>query len=164
MDLLTPGIGLIFWAGIIFLFLLFILKKFAWKPINESINNRNKSIEDALKQADIAREEMKQLKADNEKILSEARLERDKMLQDANKMKEKIIGQAKGEAQKEVDKIKKNATAEIEAQKTAAMQEIRNQVLDLSLVVAEKLVRKELSSSSEQERLVEDLLKDIKLN
>jgi len=164
MDLVTPGIGLVFWTGIIFAILLFVLTKFAWKPINKMITNRNQSIEDALKQADLAREEMKQLKADNERILSEARLERDKMLQDAKEMKNKIIGEAKGEAQKEVEKVKKAATAEIEAQKAAAMEEIRNQVLDLSVLVAEKVIRKELKSTNEHEKFVDDLLKDVKLN
>ncbi|PLX09316.1 MAG: ATP synthase F0 subunit B [Marinilabiliales bacterium] len=164
MDLVTPGIGLVFWTGIIFAILLFVLTKFAWKPINKMITNRNQSIEDALKQADLAREEMKQLKADNERILSEARLERDKMLQDAKEMKNQIIGEAKGEAQKEVEKVKKAATAEIEAQKAAAMEEIRNQVLDLSVLVAEKVIRKELKSTNEHEKFVDDLLKDVKLN
>lgn len=164
MDLVTPGIGLIFWTGIVFAILLFVLTKFAWKPINKMINARNQSIEDALNQADLAREEMKKLQADNEKIFAEARLERDKMLQEAKALKDEIVGQAKGEAQKEVEKIKKSASIEIEAQKFAAMEEIRNQVLDLSVLVAEKVIRKELKSGPEHEKLIDDLLKDVKLN
>ncbi len=164
MDLVTPGIGLIFWTGIIFAILLFVLTKFAWKPINKMITSRNQSIEDALNQADLAREEMKKLQADNERILAEARLERDKMLKEAKDLKDEIVGQAKGEAQKEVEKIKKSASAEIEAQKSAAMEEIRNQVLDLSVLVAEKVIRKELKSGPEHEKLIDDLLKDVKLN
>ena len=164
MDLVTPGIGLIFWTGLIFAILLFLLAKFAWKPINKSISDRNQSIEDALNQAALAKEEMKQLKSDNEKILAEARLERDNMLKDAKEIKEKIIAEAKGEAVKEVEKVKKSASLEIAAQKSAALEEIRNQVLDLSVLVAEKVIRKELKTSTDHENLVDDLLKDVKLN
>jgi F-type H+-transporting ATPase subunit b len=164
MDLVTPGIGLIFWTGIIFAILLFLLTKFAWKPISKMISARNQSIEDALNQAELAREEMKKLQSDNEKILAEARVERDKMLHEARNLKDQIVGEAKGEAKKEVEKIKKAATAEIQAQKSAAMEEIRNQVLELSVLVAEKVIRKELKSSVEHEKLIDDLLKDVKLN
>ncbi len=164
MDLVTPGIGLIFWTGIIFATLLVLLTKFAWKPINKSITKRNQSIEDALNQAELAREEMKKLHSDNEKILAEARLERDKMFKDARDIKEQIVSSAKKEAIIEVDKVKKSATLEIEAQKSAALEEIRNQVLDLSVLVAEKVIRKELKTSIEHETLVDDLLKDVKLN
>ncbi|MDD2386065.1 MAG: F0F1 ATP synthase subunit B [Bacteroidales bacterium] len=164
MDLVTPGIGLIFWTGIIFAVLLFVLTKFAWKPINNMISKRNQSIEDALNQAEIAREEMKKLQADNEKIFAEARIERDKMMQEAREIKDQIVGQAKNEAQIEVDKIKKAANRDIIAQKTAAMEEIRNQVLDLSVLVAEKVIRKELKSTPQHEQLIDDLLKDVKLN
>ncbi|MDD2634780.1 MAG: F0F1 ATP synthase subunit B [Bacteroidales bacterium] len=164
MELVNPGIGLIFWTGIIFALLLVILSKFAWKPINNMISKRNQSIEDALNQADLAREEMKKLQADNEKIFAEARVERDKILSEAREIKEQIVGQAKDEAQSEVDKIKKAATQEIKAQKTAAMEEIKNQVLDLSVLVAEKVIRKELEATPEQEQLIDNLLKDVKLN
>lgn len=164
MDLVTPGIGLIFWTGLIFLVLLFILTKFAWKPINKMINARSQSIEDALNLAEKAREEMKELQAGNEKIMAEARLERDNMMKEAREIKEQIIAEAKSEAVKEVDKVKKAASMEIAAQKAAAMEEIRNQVLDLSVLVAEKVIRRELKSKSENEALVDDILKDIKFN
>ncbi len=164
MDLVTPGIGLIFWTGLIFAVLLFVLTKFAWKPINNMISKRSQSIEDALNQAEIAREEMKQLQADNEKIFAEARIERDKMMQEAREIKDQIVGKAKDEARTEVDKIKKAASQEIKAQKIAAMEDIRNQVLDLSVLVAEKVIRKELETSPAQEQLIDDLLKDVKLN
>jgi len=164
MDLVTPGIGLIFWTGLIFLFLLFVLTKFAWKPINKMISERNQSIEDALNLAEKAREEMKQLKSDNDKIMAEARLERDKMMKEAREIKDQIVSEAKNEAIKEVDKVKKAAAMEISAQKAAAMEEIRNQVLDLSVIVAEKVLRRELSSNSDNEKLVDDLLKDVKFN
>lgn len=164
MDLVTPGIGLIFWTGLIFIILLLILTKFAWKPINKMINARNQSIEDALNLAEKAREEMKELQAGNERIMAEARLERDKMMKEAREIKEQLISEAKSEALKEVDKVKKAASMEIAAQKAAAMEEIRNQVLDLSVLVAEKVIRREIKSKSENEALVDDILKDIKFN
>lgn len=164
MELVTPGIGLVFWTTIIFAILLLALSKFAWKPINKMITSRNQSIEDALNQAELAREDMKKLQANNEKVLAEARIERDKMLREAKSLKEEIVGQAKGEAQKEVEKLKKSAKTEIEAQKSAAMEEIRNQIIDLSVLVAEKVIRTELKSGTEHEKLVDDLLKDVKLN
>jgi F-type H+-transporting ATPase subunit b len=164
MDLVTPGIGLIFWTGLIFTILLIILTKFAWKPINKMITARNQSIEDALNLAEKAREEMKELQAGNERIMAEARLERDKMMKEAREIKEQLIAEAKSEAIKEVDKVKKAATMEIAAQKAAAMEEIRNQVLDLSVLVAEKVIRRELKSKSDNEALVDDILKDIKFN
>jgi len=164
MDLVTPGIGLIFWTGIIFAFLLFILTKFAWKPINKMISARSQSIEDALNQAEKAREEMKQLQAGNEKIIAEARLERDKMMREAKELKDQIVAEAKSEAQREVEKLKKSAALEITAQKSAAMEEMRNQVLDLSVIVAEKVLRRELKSKPDNEKLVDELLKDVKFN
>lgn len=164
MDLVTPGIGLIFWTGVIFLTLLLILTKVAWKPINKMIENRNQSIEDALKMAEKAREEMKELQANNEKILAEARAERDKMLKEAREMKEQIISQAKDEASKEMERIRKNVTMEIEAQKASAVEELKNTVADLSIQIAEKLVRKELKSDADHQQLVESLLKDVKFN
>ncbi|MCA1917897.1 MAG: F0F1 ATP synthase subunit B [Flavobacterium piscis] len=164
MDLVTPGIGLIFWTGIIFLTLLFILTKVAWKPINKMIENRNQSIEDALKMAEKAREEMKQLQAENEKILSDARAERDKILKEARDMKEQIVAQAKEEAVKEMERIRKNVGMEIEAQKAAAIEEMKNTIVDLSIEVAKKVIRKELKSDNEHQQLVESMLKDIKFN
>jgi F-type H+-transporting ATPase subunit b len=128
------------------------------------ITARNQSIEDALNLAEKAREEMKELQAGNERIMAEARLERDKMMKEAREIKDQLIAEAKSEAIKEVDKVKKAASMEIAAQKAAAMEEIRNQVLDLSVLVAEKVIRRELKSKSENEALVDDILKDIKFN
>lgn len=164
MDLVTPGIGLVFWTSIIFILLLIILTAVAWKPINNMINRRNQSIEDALNQAEKAREEMKMLSANNEKIIAEARLERDKLIKEARELKDQIISQAKEEATKEVNKIKRSAEMEIEAKKYAAVEEMKNQVLDLSVAVAEKILRHKLESSKEQENLVSNLIKDVKLN
>jgi F-type H+-transporting ATPase subunit b len=164
MDLVTPNIGLIFWTTIIFIVLLLILSKAAWKPISKMINKRNQSIEDALNMAETAREEMKSLQASNEKILVEARMERDNLIKEAREIKDQIISQAKDEAIKEVNKIKKAAETEIENQKFAALEDIKNQVLDLSVAVAEKVLRQELKNPGSQEELVNDLLKEIKLN
>jgi F-type H+-transporting ATPase subunit b len=159
-----PGVGLIFWTSIIFIILLLILGKVAWKPINKMINNRNQSIEDALNMAEKAREEMKQLKAGNEQIMIEARIERDNILKEARELKEQIVAEAKQEARKEVEKLKKNASMEIAAQKAAAVEEIRNQVLDLSILVAEKVIRREVKDKKDNQVLVDDILKDVKFN
>lgn len=165
MDLVTPGIGLIFWTSIIFIALVVILGKAAWKPINKMVDKRNQSIEDALNQADKARDEMKQLQADNKKIMEEARIERDKLLKEARDVKDQIILQAKEEAQKEVERLKNIASMEIEAQKASVMEEVKNLVLDLSVAVAEKVIRHELKTNKEeQEELVKSLLKDVKFN
>lgn len=164
MDLIMPGVGLIFWTSIIFIILLLILGKVAWKPINKMINNRNQSIEDALNMAEKAREEMKQLKAGNEQIMIEARIERDNILKEARELKEQIVAEAKQEARKEVEKLKKNASMEIAAQKAAAVEEIRNQVLDLSILVAEKVIRREVKDKKDNQVLVDDILKDVKFN
>lgn len=164
MDLIIPGVGLIFWTSIIFIILLLILGKVAWKPINKMINNRNQSIEDALNMAEKAREEMKQLKAGNEQIMIEARIERDNILKEARELKEQIVAEAKQEARKEVEKLKKNASMEIAAQKAAAVEEIRNQVLDLSILVAEKVIRREVKDKKDNQVLVDDILKDVKFN
>lgn len=164
MDLVTPGIGLIFWTGLIFTILLIVLTKFAWKPINKMISSRNQSIEDALNMAEKAREEMKSLQAGNEKIMAEARVERDNLMREAREIKDQIVTQAKQEAMAEVEKIKKSAAMEIAAQKSAAMDEIKNQVLDLSVLVAEKVLRRELKTKADNESLVDDLLKDVKFN
>jgi F-type H+-transporting ATPase subunit b len=164
MDLIIPGVGLIFWTSIIFIILLLILGKVAWKPINKMINNRNQSIEDALNMAEKAREEMKQLKAGNEQIMIEARIERDNILKEARELKEQIVAEAKQEAGKEVEKLKKNASMEIAAQKAAAVEEIRNQVLDLSILVAEKVIRREVKDKKDNQVLVDDILKDVKFN
>ncbi len=164
MDLVTPGIGLIFWTTIIFLTLLIVLAKVVWKPINKAINKRSQSIEDALKQAEIAREEMKALQANNEKIMDEARAERDKMLKEAREIKDQIVAQAKTEAAKEAAKVMAEAEQKRDAMMVAAMADLKNQVLDLSIAVAEKVVRKQISTTSEQEMLVNDLVKEIKFN
>ncbi len=164
MELIQPGVGLIFWTTIIFIVLLLILRKFAWKPINNMVDKRNQSIEDALNQAELAREEMRNLTANNEKILAEARVERDLILKQARDVKDEIITTAKEEAVAEVNKIKKQAEIDIDNQKAKAIEEMKNQVLELSILVAEKVIRQELKDKNEQEVLVNKILENVNIN
>ncbi|HXK81199.1 MAG TPA: F0F1 ATP synthase subunit B [Bacteroidales bacterium] len=164
MDLVTPNVGLIFWTGILFVLLLLILWKFAWKPILGTINKRNQSIEDALNAADKARQDMQKLQADNKKIIAEAATERDRMLKEAREFGDDIIKKAKEDAKLEIIKLKENAQMEISAQKAGAINEIKNQVAVLSVDIAEKILRRSLSTEEKHDDLVNDMLKDIKLN
>lgn len=164
MDLITPGIGLVFWTVITFIFLLIILRKFAWKPILGAVNEREESIKNALLEADKARQQMHDLKADNEKILKEARTERDTMLKEARELKDAIINEAKDEAKNQADKIIKQAKASIENEKQAAMTDLKNQIGELSINIAEKIVKQKFSSEDKQLKLVDELLDDVKLN
>lgn len=164
MDLITPEWGLIFWTGISFVILLFILGKFAWKPILKSVNDREDSILDALEQAENAKREMQNLQADNERILKEARLEREAMLKEARELKDKIISDAKEEAQEQANKLITQAQTAIESEKKTAMAELKNHVAGLALDIAEKVVKEELSNKDKQIKLVESMLGDAKLN
>ncbi len=164
MDLVTPGIGLVFWTALTFLILLFILRKFAWKPILGAVSEREDSIKDALAEAEKAREEMQHLKSDNERILKEARAERDTMLKEAREIKDNMINEAKEEAREQANKMIEQAKTTIENEKLAAITDLKNQVADLSIDIAEKVVKKELSTKEKQLELVEDMLGDIKLN
>lgn len=164
MDLVTPGIGLTFWTVLIFGLLLIILRLVAWKPINQVLDKRSKSIDEAISAADKARIEMKELKANNEVIIAQAKSERDKILVDARNMSEKIVSEAKNEANQEVKQLIENAKKEIDNMKKAAYEDIKNQVVDLSIAVAQKVIKKELDDSKVQDELINDLLKDAKLN
>lgn len=164
MELVTPGFGLVVWTIITFLFLLFILRKFAWKPILGAVEEREDGIKSALASAESARKEMQNLKADNERILNEARAEREAMLKDARDIKVKMIADAKDEAQSQANKMIEQAQTAIESEKKAAMAELRNQVASLSIDIAEKVVRQELSNKDKQLQLVESMLSDAKLN
>lgn len=164
MDLVTPEIGLIFWTSLSFLILLFILRKFAWKPILNSVSTREQSIKDALAAAEAAKREMENLTADNERILKEARQERDSMMKEARELKTKMISDAKEEAKAEADKMIAQAQAAIESEKKAAVAELKNQVASLSVEIAEKVVKDELSNKDKQLKLVEDMLGDATLN
>jgi F-type H+-transporting ATPase subunit b len=156
--------GLFFWQVLIFVGLIFLLKKFAWKPILDAVNDREQGIKDALLSAENARQEMQNLQADNLRILNEARAERDAMLKEAREMKEKMIADSKNEAQAQGQKMIDQAKAAIESEKNAAMAELKLQVSTLSLSIAEKLLKEELSNKESQTKLVEKMLGDVKLN
>ncbi len=164
MDLVTPGFGLVFWTVITFLILLYILKKFAWKPILGAVSSREESIKNALAAAEAARREMENLQADNERILQEARAEREAMLKDAREMKNKMIADAKEEAKQSADKMIAQAQEAIQSEKKAAIAELKGQVASLSLEIAEKVIKQELSNKGQQEKLVEDMLGKATLN
>ena len=164
MDLVTPELGLIFWTSLSFLILLFILGKFAWKPILNAVNDREDSIKDALQEAEKARLEMQNLKSDNEKILKEARAERDGMIKDAREIKDSMISEAKEEAKAQATKLIEQAKTTIQNEKLAAITELKNQVADLSIDIAEKVMKNELSNKDKQVELVEKMLGDIELN
>jgi F-type H+-transporting ATPase subunit b len=164
MDLILPSSGLIFWQLIAFLALLFILIKFAWKPMLAALEERESSIENALKSAERARNEMANLKADNERLLQEARLERDNILKKAQEASVKMIEDAKNEAAKVAAQQIENAKAVIETEKKAALTEVKNQVALLTLEVTEKLLRRTLADETSQKALVDEFVKDIKLN
>ena len=164
MDLITPELVLVFWTLVTFLILLFILRKFAWKPILGAVSDREEGIKDALASAEKARQEMENLTADNERILQEARAEREAMLKDARDVKNKMIADAKGEAQAQASKMIEQAQLAIESEKKAAMAELKSHVAGLSLDIAEKVVRDELSNKDKQLKLVEDMLGEATLN
>ncbi len=164
MDLIIPSAGLVFWQLFGFLALLFILIKFAWKPILASLAEREASIDNALKAAEQARNEMANLKAENEKLLQEARIERDTILRKAQEASAKMIEDAKTEAGKQGAIMIENAKAVIETEKKAALTEVKNQVAMLTLEVTEKLLRKNLTEDKAQSALVDEFIKDLKLN
>jgi F-type H+-transporting ATPase subunit b len=156
--------GLFIWQIVIFVGLILLLKKFAWKPILDAVNDREEGIKNALLSAENARKEMQNLHADNQRILQEARMERDNMLKDAREIKEKMIADSKEEAQAQGLKMIEQAKAAIESEKNAAMAELKLQVSTLSLSIAEKLLKDELSNKEAQTKLVEKMLGDVKLN
>ena len=164
MDLVTPDVGLLFWTVISFFVLLFLLRKFACKPIVGTVNDRETSIREALESAEKARLEMQNLTADNERILKEARVERETMLKEAREIKAKMISDAKDEAQTQANKMIEQAQIAIASEKKSAMAELKNHVAGLSVDIAEKMVREELSNKDKQLKLVENMLGEAKLN
>ncbi|PWH83854.1 F0F1 ATP synthase subunit B [Algibacter marinivivus] len=152
------SLGLFFWQAVLFLALVFLLRKFAWKPILDSVNDREEGIKNALDSAEKAKLEMQNLQADNEKLLKEARAEREAMLKDAREMKNKMIEDAKAEASESASKLVAQAQASIESEKKAAIAELKSQVANLSVEIAEKVVRTELSNKDKQLQLVETML------
>ena len=164
MDLITPQLGLLFWQTVLFLLLLFLLTKFAWKPIMTSLKEREDSIESALRMADQAKLEMQQLKAGNEKLMTEARHERDRTLAEAQQMATQLIEMAKNKATEEGARMITQAREAIQTEKNAALAAVRNTAAQLSLDIAERILRRELTDTSSQQKLVEEYLKDVKLN
>jgi len=164
MDLVSPNPGLILWTAITFLILLFILKKYAWKPILKAVTDRENSIESALLKADAVREEMARLTNENEALLKQARAERDAIIAEGTKVKNQIISDAKESAQKEGARQIELARQEINNQKLIAIADVKNQVASLSLEIAEKVLRKQFEDHKKQDELVKELLRDVKLS
>ena len=163
MDLVTPDIGLLVWTTISFAILYLILKKFAWGPILGAVSEREQSIKDALDAANKAKEEVENLKADNEKILNEARAEKEAMLKEAREIKSKLIADAEEEAKNKSEKMVDAAKTAIENEKNAAMSELRTTVVELSVGIAEKVISEELDDKNKQLKIIENMLEDSKL-
>jgi F-type H+-transporting ATPase subunit b len=164
MDLLLPHLGLIVWTLLAFIIVLFILKKFAWKPILKGLHDREANIASSIATAERVRQEMAELKSENEALLATAREERAIMLREAKEIKEKIINDAKDEAKAQASKIITDAQLSINNQKMAAMTDLKNQVGKLVIEVSEKVLRRELSNKSEQEGYIRQLAEEVKMN
>jgi F-type H+-transporting ATPase subunit b len=162
--LITPNIGLMFWTILTFVVLLIVLRKFAWGPILSGLKERETSIENALSEAQLAREEMKNLRAENENLLNQARAERDKMLKEAKETREKLISDAKTQAQEEGKKIVAQAKESINKEKEQAFRELKEQVVILSTEAASRILKRELSAQQNQEALIETYLNDVNPN
>lgn len=158
------SIGLFFWVAVIFSIIMFVMIKFAWKPIMNAINEREEGIQKSLDEAENARKEMQNLKADNEKLLKEARAERDAMMKEARELKDKILADAKEEAEAQTTSMIASAKETIEQEKQAAVAELKTKVADLSIGIAKSVVKKELASQDDQLKFVEGMLKDVTLN
>jgi F-type H+-transporting ATPase subunit b len=164
MDLLIPDPGLFIWQVIIFLALVLLLRTLAWKPILSSLKERETSIQQALDSAEKAKEEMTKLQAGNEQLLRQAREERDKIIREARDAANRLIDTAQTEAKKSADKLIEDAKAVINTEKAAALRDVKEQVALFSLQIAEKLIKKNLSSDQAQKDLVSEYLKETKLN
>tara|TARA_B100000676_G_C18022871_1_gene813733 strand:- start:674 stop:1174 length:501 start_codon:yes stop_codon:yes gene_type:complete len=157
MSLVTPAIGLIFWTTVVFTLLLLLLKKFAWKPILNAVDERNKNIDDALKAADKAKEEMNLLNAENERVLNEAKTERDNLLKEARTMKQEIISDAKKQASIEAEKMIAIAKEQISNEKMKVVTELKNQVAEIAISIAEKVIKEELTLDKHKEIIKREL-------
>jgi len=158
------SLGLFVWQTVLFLGLLFLLKKYAWGPILGAVNEREAGIKDALNLAEKAKTEMENLQADNQKLLREARAEREAMLKEARELKNHMIESAKTEAKEEANKLVTQAQAAIASEKKAAIADLKSVVAELSISIAEAVVREELSDKAKQEKLVESMLENATLN
>ncbi|MDX1348619.1 MAG: F0F1 ATP synthase subunit B [Putridiphycobacter sp.] len=164
MELITPSVGTIIWSSIVFIILMLLLAKFAWKPMLKAVNDREASIADSLALAEKTKAEMAQLQSENEALLKEARVERDKIIKEANEASKAMVAEAKDKAQAEADKIIGDAHKAITNEKNAAMSEIKSHVAALSLEIAEKVIKGELASSDKQKALASQLAEDISVN
>ncbi|MCX6233057.1 MAG: F0F1 ATP synthase subunit B [Bacteroidetes bacterium] len=164
MGIVTPGIGLIFWMTLSFGILVFILAKFAWIPILATLHEREKTIEEALHQADRARDEMKALKSDNEELLRQAKEERSAILKDARDIRENMIEEAKNKANQEYNRILESAKESINYEKMAAITELKNQIATLSIDIAEKILKEELSNKESQKKHIDKMMDNISFN
>jgi F-type H+-transporting ATPase subunit b len=164
MDLLTPELGLFFWTLIAFVSVFLILRKFAWGPILSSLGEREKGIADSIATAERVKAEMSQMKAENEKLMAQAREERSTMLKEAKEIKDRMISEAKEQAKAEANKIIIDAQAQIQQQKMAALTEVKNEIGNLAVEVAGKILRKQLSAAEGQDAYAKLLAEDIKLN
>ena len=164
MNLVTPELGTIFWMVIIFGIVVFVLGKFAWKPILNALNEREKNIDSALQAAEQARKEMKNLKADNEKIMADAKKDKEKILHEALELKDKIIAEAKQKADANAEISIQHAKNQIQNEKAKAINEMKQQMTELSLMIAEKVIRKELDGEGKQQEMIKKLVDGIKLN
>jgi len=163
-SLTTPAIGTIFWTTLIFGLFFLILSKFAWKPILKAVRARDEMIKGSLESAEKAREEMLKLQSDNEAILLKAREEREGILKEAREVRDKLISEARERATEEAEKLIEKARAGIESEKRKALSEIRDQVVTLSVEIASKLLEEQLGKSNEQEKLIDNYLKEIDFN
>lgn len=164
MSLVTPDIGLIIWQAVVFIAILIILRAFVWLPILSALKAREFQIEDSLRAAENAKNEMEQIKADNEYLMQEARIERDAVMKEAREEASKIIEKAKGETSEVTAKMIQDAKEAIEVEKKAALTEVKDLVSSLSLEIAEKVLRENLSKDESQKALVEKFIKDVKVN
>lgn len=164
MELVTPGFGLIFWTTITFLILVFLLGKFAWKPILKTVNERDQKIEESLKAAEAAREQMKDLQSDHEKLVREAKAERDNILKEAKETRDKVIAEAQNTAKAEAAAILAKANEDIKREQEQAFKELKKEVVDIAIQAATVILKSELKDSGKQQELVDSYLKDSKFN
>jgi|SRR5665647_562271 F-type H+-transporting ATPase subunit b len=164
MELLLPKLGLIVWTLIAFGIVFFILKKYAWKPILNSLKEREKNITDSILSAENVRKEMSELKSENEALLAQAREERAQMMREAKETRDKIIMDAKEQAKEQMSKIVADAQNVINQQKMAAITDLKNQVGNLVLEVSEKVLRRELNNKADQEKYIQQITKNVELN
>ena len=164
MDLLTPDLGLFVWTLLAFLFVFFILKKFAWKPILKTLGDREKGIADSIAAADRVKAEMAQMQNENEKMMLQAREERSAMMKEAKQMSDQIVAKAKEDTRAIADKMIADAQQQILQQKMAAMTDVKNQIGTLAVEVAEKVLRQQLSTEAAQNAYNQLLTQEVKLN